>query len=79
MMMVFDKPTVACQLVCGLLEAMRISATENIKQPNLSSFLEEVESGATAHISKLVFRPDMKQVRVCHSTSHALHSLLLVL
>ena len=41
-MMVFDRPTVACQLVCALLDAMRLSASQNIKQPNLGAFLEEV-------------------------------------
>ena len=40
--MVFDRPTVACQLVCALLDAMRLGASQNIKQPNLGAFLEEV-------------------------------------
>lgn len=39
---VFDRPTIACQFVCGLLEAMHVSAMDNIKQPNLQRFLEEV-------------------------------------
>lgn len=59
--MVFDRPTIACQLICALIDALRLKAMETLKPPNLTSFLEEVGFEASGclsiHITHFTFSP----------------------
>lgn len=59
--LVFDRPTIACQLICALIDALRLKAMETLKPPNLTSFLEEVGFEASGclsiHITHFTFSP----------------------